>query len=80
MGVYETKLFNEIDDLPASKAFFVQFCARNHVTTSDTRMAQAKSGKDYDSGMIVALLNQVARLKNSATRCIHCRSGLTTPI
>ncbi len=63
MGVLEAKLFNEIDELPASKSWFVQFAARNGVTTSDTRMAQAKSGKDYDSEMIVALLNQVSRLK-----------------
>jgi hypothetical protein len=63
MGVLENQLFNEIDGLPASKSWFVQFAARNGVTTSDTRMAQAKSGKDYDGEMIVALLNQVSRLK-----------------
>src|SRR6266853_2185843 len=63
MGVLENKLFTEIDNLPASKSWFVQFAARNGVTTSDTRLAQAKSGKDYDSEMIVALLNQVSRLK-----------------
>ena len=63
MGVLENKLFTEIDNLPASKSWFVQFAARNGVTTSDTRLAQAKSGKDYDSEMIVALLNQVSRVK-----------------
>lgn len=64
MGVLENKLFTEIDNLPASKSWFVQFAARNGVTTSDTRMAQAKSGKDYEGPMITALLNQVSRLKN----------------
>jgi hypothetical protein len=63
MGVLENQLFAEIDNLPASKSWFVQFAARNGVTTSDTRMAQSKSGKDYDGPMIVALLNQAARLK-----------------
>ena len=63
MGVLENKLFTEIDDLPTSKCWFVQYAARNGVTTSDTRIAQAKSGKDYDGEMIVALLNQISRLK-----------------
>ena len=63
MGVLENRLFTDIDDLPASKAWFVQFAARNGVATSDTRMAQAKSGKDYEGPMIAALLNQASRLK-----------------
>jgi hypothetical protein len=63
MGVLENKLFIEIDALPASKTFFVAFCARNQVATSETRMAQAKGGKDYGSEQIIALLNQVSRLK-----------------
>jgi hypothetical protein len=64
MSALENKLFAEIDSLPASKSWFVQFAARNGVTTSDTRMAQAKSGKDYEGPMIAALLNQAARLKS----------------
>jgi len=63
MGALENKPFTEIDALPASKTFFVAFCARNQVTTSETRMAQAKGGKDYGSEQIIALLNQVSRLK-----------------
>jgi hypothetical protein len=68
MGVHEIKLFNDIDSLPASKTFFVQFCAKSGLQTSETRMAQAKAGKDYGGPMIVSLLSQVSRLKNFRDR------------
>jgi|SRR5467141_766291 len=63
MSALENQLFTNIDSLPCSKGWFVQFCARSGVQTSDTRLSQARTGKDYDSQMILALLNQSSRLK-----------------
>ena len=63
MSALENQLFTDIDNLPCSKGWFVQFCARSGVQTSDTRLSQARTGKDYDSQMILALLNQSSRLK-----------------
>jgi hypothetical protein len=63
MGVLENKLIAEIDSLPASKNFFVEFSRRNDVVTSESRISQAKAGKDYDGPMISALLGQIERLK-----------------
>jgi hypothetical protein len=69
MGVHETRLLSEIDQLPASKTFFVSFCSKNGVTTSETRLAQAKAGRDYGGPAILALLGQVNRLKAFRDSC-----------